>query len=379
MIEQKVFYKNQLDQLKLSLENIESQNIFVVRANKSYPASGAESFIDELLENNYTSFYDFDPNPQLEDLKKGIALFKKGEYKLIIAIGGGSVLDMAKLISVFAHQNNKYEDIVIGKAEIENAKTPLIAIPTTAGTGAEATQFAVLYIDKNKYSVAHPSILPNTVFLSSVFSHSANAYLTACTGLDAFCQAVESVWSVNANAESEKYALEAIELIWGHLRQAVKENDVMAKEKMQTASFLAGKAINITKTTAPHALSYAFTSYYNIPHGHAVALSLPFFLNYNYNLTEVDCTDAKGVEKVKERIDKILNIFNIDITKAQQALVVFLNDIDISINISTLISEFNPNIIIDNVNTQRLNNNPRKVSKQTIQNLLSTLNIQVTV
>ena len=124
--------------------------------------------------------------------------------------------------------------------KIENIKTPLIAIPTTAGTGAEATQFAVLYINKNKYSIAHHSILPNTVFLSSDFSHSANSYLTACTGLDAFCQAVESVWSVNSNTESEKYALEAIELIWGNLQKAVKEKPLALSKIIQVAQLLQG-------------------------------------------------------------------------------------------------------------------------------------------
>ncbi|MBI9066754.1 MAG: phosphonoacetaldehyde reductase [Salinivirgaceae bacterium] len=370
-MQQKVFRENQLDNLKSLIKNIDSEKIFLVRANKSYHTSGAELFINQLVNNSaLTSFYDFDPNPQLEDLKKGISIFQKGNFDLILCIGGGSVLDMAKLISVFAHQNNNFEDLVIGKAKLENTKTPIVAIPTTAGTGAEATHFAVLYINKKKYSIGHSAILPDIVYISADFSLSANAYLTACTGLDAFCQAVESLWSVNTNAESEIFALEAIEMIWHNLQKAVQENDKASKSIMQEASFLAGKAINITKTTAPHALSYAFTSYYNIPHGHAVALSLPFFLEYNYGLTNIDCTDKSDPQKVKQRIDKLLNILNININDSQNVLVKFFESLGVNINISEIIENFDPNIIIDNVNFERLSNNPRLVSKEDISNFL---------
>ncbi len=369
---QKIFHKNQKDELKSLISKIEPKRIFIVRDNNSYQISGAESFINQLVgEKELVSFYDFNPNPQLQDLKKGIELFQRGKFDLIIAIGGGSVLDMGKLIRIFSNQKSKIEDIVLGKSQIDEAKTPLLAIPTTAGTGAEATQFAVLYIDKKKYSVSHPTVLPDYVYLSSVFSLSASPYLNACTGLDAFCQAVESIWSIKSNAESEKYALKAVKLVWDNLQDAIQEQNEHTKDKMQEASFLAGKAINITTTTAPHALSYAFTSYYKIPHGHAVALSFPFFINFNYFLTIENCIDPKGPESVKERIDKILNIIKTDIRNAPSTLLNFFNDIKINISISELIKDFDPNVIINNVNIERLTNNPRAVSKNDIWDFLN--------
>lgn len=372
---QEVYFKDQIQELKSYIGSTKPENIFVVRGNKSFHASGADIFIDTLIGgSNYTSFFKFDPNPQLADLIKGIELFCKGKYELIIAIGGGSVIDMAKLISVFAHQKQEIISYVKEGEQIESKKTPLIAIPTTAGTGAEATHFAVLYIDKNKYSVAAQPILPNAVYLSSEFSKTADPYLTACTGLDAFCQAIESVWSVNANDESQEYALEAIQIIWNHLLKAVKDNDFEAKQKMLKAAFLAGKAINITKTTAPHALSYAFTSYYNIPHGHAVAISLPFFIQYNYNVTELDCTDPKGPLAVRKRINKILRTLDIKASNANLYLEYFFNSLNIFINIQTLIENFDENIIANNVNVERLSNNPRQVSKETIHNFLTKSN-----
>lgn len=371
MIDQTVFLQKELEKLKQWVKKAAPKKIFLVRGDKSYQNSGAVDFVNQVFGNQeIVSFYDFDPNPQLEDLKKGIALFKQGYFDLILAIGGGSVLDMAKLISVFSHQKNKLEDLILVKAQIEEIKTPLLAVPTTAGTGAEATQFAVLYMGKKKYSVANPSILPDLVYLNSSFSKSASSYLTACTGLDAFCQAVESLWSVNANKESEEYSLRAIELIWKNLFKAVQENNDVSKEMMQEASFIAGKAINITKTTAPHALSYAFTSYYDIPHGHAVALSLPFFLKYNYQVTEADCTDTKGAIAVVDRINKLLNILNVNFETSDTELKAFFNSLGININISTLIKSFDATIIIDNINLERLSNNPRLVSKKAIGKFL---------
>lgn len=368
---QKIYRQEQLADLKQFTGNYNSEKIFLIRDENSYKNSGAKEFIENKLNISIPeTFSDFKLNPQLGDLKKGISLFKAGDYDLIIAIGGGSVLDMAKLISVMAHQDKSIEDIVQGKASLINLKTPLLSIPTTAGTGAEATSFAVLYINKVKYSVGSKSILPDYVYLSSEFTSSANSYLTACTGLDAFCQAIEAVWSVNSNPESEKYALEAVSLIWNNLQTAVLENDIKAKSIMQEAAFLAGKAINITKTTAPHAVSYAFTSYYNIPHGHAVALSLPFFFEYNYNVTDDDCNDKRGSESVKSRINKILKILDLDIKNIKPELITFFDSIHININISTLISDFDSEIIINNVNLERLKNNPRQLSKNTVADFL---------
>ena len=366
-----LYRENQFEDLFNLIEDSDFKNIFLVRGNKSFHFSGADSFIEKLIiSGNYVSFFDFNPNPQLSDLRKGIELFRQSSYDLIIAIGGGSVLDMAKLISVFAHQNKEFEAIITNNSLEDNIKTPLLAIPTTAGTGAESTHFAVVYIGKTKYSVAHEQILPDVVYLSSSFTHSASPYLTACAGLDAFSQAIESVWSVNANKQSQEYALKAIDMIWSSLSLAVNANDRNAKSAMQQAAYLAGQAINITKTTAPHAISYTFTSYYDIPHGHAVCLSLPYFIEYNYNLTKHDCMDQRGVAAVKNRIESVLKIFKCEINNVEATIINFFKSIGIQINITKLIGSFDRELIINNVNTERLDNNPRKVTKETINNFL---------
>jgi alcohol dehydrogenase class IV len=367
-----VFRRDQLDDLALYVRRFDPKKVFLVTGKSSFEASGARIFIENLLDTaEVTSFSSFSVNPKIEDLQKGIELFNKGDFSLIIGIGGGSVLDMAKLISVLSHQQAELIDLITGTVKIADLKTPLLAIPTTAGTGSEATHFSVVYINTMKYSVSNPLILPNTVYLSSHFLKEVNPYLAACTGLDAFCQAVESVWSVNATIESEGYALKAIELIWNNLKCTVLYSKTLAMEQMIEASYLAGKAINITKTTAPHAISYAFTSFYNIPHGHAVALSLPFFLEFNYALDNDNCTDSRGAGHVKARIEKILNLINTDIKSAYNVLENFFSMLGISIDLLELIENFDPNIIAENINVERLQNNPRKVTRNDVLLFLS--------
>ncbi len=373
MIHQKLFRKHQLDELKKEISKVETTKILVLRGASSYKNCGAEAFVNNLLDKKpITSFSDFSPNPNVTDLLNGIDVFHSGDFKMIIAIGGGSVLDMGKLISVFAHQTNHPQDIIKGRTSLLEMKTTLLAIPTTAGSGAEATQFAVVYMGKNKYSVESPIMLPDMVFLNPVFTEQTPAYLTACSGIDAFCQAVESVWSVNANKESEEIALLAIKKIIQFLKDAVHHDDSLARAEMQEAAFLAGKAINITKTTAPHALSYSFTSFYGLPHGHAVALSLPFFFEFNSSLTKNDCVDSRGVDAVKKRIEKIADIFGTTMDHARTFLENFISDIGLEMNIQQLIPDFNPDFIIKNVNLERLKNNPRLVLEQDIVEFLKS-------
>lgn len=357
--------------LKELLSGHKPENICVVRTKRSYRYSGAESFINKFIGDGYTEFSDFEPNPKYDDLKKGLDLINSRIFSLIIAIGGGTAIDIAKMMKALAYKECYLESVITGEEQIIDEGIPLLAIPTTSGTGSEATQFSVMYIGKNKYSISSEYIYPEYVYLNPAFSMSAPPYLTACTGLDALCQAVEALWCVNATDESNRYAVEAISLAYKHLQAAVTENTEEAKAAMQTSAYLAGKAINITRTTAPHALSYAFTSYYGIPHGHAVALSLPFFVEFNYTVNSADCMDKRGANAVRQRIDLFLQAFGTDIDNAKKDLLEFFSRIGIETSISKLIDNFENSIIVENVNTQRLGNNPRAVTAQTITDFIT--------
>jgi alcohol dehydrogenase class IV len=259
--------KNSNNELKKLLIEDSPKSIFLVTGNRSYEKSGAKKFIDNLL-NGFTvkRFSDFADNPKIEDVNKGINIFLENSCDYLIAIGGGSVMDMAKLINI-GYDKNNIEDLTTKKAEISSPGKKLIAIPTTSGSGSEATHFAVVYVGGEKFSVAHPIyMLPNVVVLNPSLTYSMNSYQTALSGVDAFAQAMESYWSINSTEESKKYSIEALKLIIEHLPLAVKYND-NSKNIMLHAANLAGKAINIAKTSGAHAISYVLTSKFNIPHG----------------------------------------------------------------------------------------------------------------
>ena len=189
------------------------KSIFLVTGNRSYEKSGAKKFIDNLLDGfNFIRFSDFSENPKIEDVNKGINIFLENSCDYLIAVGGGSVLDMAKLINI-GYDKKILEDLATNKTEISSSGKKLIAIPTTSGSGSEATHFAVVYVGGEKFSVAHPIyMLPNVVVLNPSLTYSMNSYQTALSGIDAFAQAMESYWSINSTEESKKYSKEALRI-----------------------------------------------------------------------------------------------------------------------------------------------------------------------
>ena len=257
------------------------KHIFLVRDKNSYGLCGAKDILDAIFSElgcKVWEFFDFEPNPKYEDLQRGLKVLNDSNAEIIIAIGGGSVLDMAKLLRFF----NAYSgDFITNEFLQEKMLIPLCALPTTAGTGSEATHFAVMYKERVKYSVAHLKMLPELAVIYPFFTYKNPSYLTACTGFDALAQAIEAYWNKNATLCSDEYALKAIKVLWDYLPTAVNSPNKIARNLISEASYWAGKAINITKTTAPHAVSYPFTTYYGYPHGHAVALSFPFFAQLN--------------------------------------------------------------------------------------------------
>ena len=163
---------------------------------------------------------------------------------------------------------------------------PLVCIPTTAGTGSEATHFAVIYVDGKKKSIASQQLLPDVVILDPQLTDNMPAYVSACSGFDALCQA--TYWSRAATPLSQLYAALTIKVLIVELPQAVNSNSRLVRDKMQMAANWAGKAINISKTTAPHAMSYVITQEFGIPHGHAVALTLGKFFTLHEKYCNVN-------------------------------------------------------------------------------------------
>ena len=351
-----------------------AKRVFLVTGKLSFKATGADDFIKTLKTGSirFTQFDDFEVNPKIEDVIKGLALFKENQCDFIIAIGGGSVIDMAKCINAFQSNDTKDFNSLVETNAIKAKGVPLLAIPTTSGSGSEATHFAVIYMGNVKYSLAHPFLLPCLVGLNAKFTLSQPKYLTACVGLDALSQALESFWNVNSTPESLHYAEQAIALIMSNLKNCVLNPTLTNRKLISKGAYLAGKAINITKTTAPHALSYAFTTYFSIPHGHSVFLTLPQFLTYNYEVTSEDLNDNRGIDYVKMNILRLSNLIKPKSNpySASEYLKSYATSLGIELSLSKLGIVNAKEMLMNSVNSERLKNNPRKVSEHFLSTIL---------
>lgn len=285
-----------------------------------------------------TIYTDIQPNPCLKSIERAIATLGSSAYDCMIACGGGSTIDFAKALRYHAG---------IG--------IPLLAVPTTAGSGSEATQFAAIYHDRSKYSLDDPQLLPDAAICDSTFTEQAPRYLKACTAMDAYCQAIESYWARLATAQSRAYALQAITLCSSCLISAINSSEAWAHEQMMRAAHLAGKAINISRTTAAHALSYAITSGYGIPHGHAVALSIGALFELN-----IHATACPGL---------LLQAMGISPGEARQHFSRLMTSIGLEHDIRQL-GIADTVAVIKNINLQRLANNPRELSESELMTLL---------
>jgi len=364
-------------ELSRILKKHSPRSLFLVTGKKSFTLSGAEKLLWGIINKyNHIRFYNFENNPKLEDIKKGIDLFNESKCDFIIGVGGGSAMDMAKAISILAKQKTNIRESIKNGIFLENRKIPSVMIPTTAGTGSESTHFSAVYIGKTKYSVAHNSIIPEYAILDPSFTEKLPAYVTACTGMDALCQAIESFWSVNSTDESRMYSKKAIEIIMPNIIKAVNNPDRISRENMLKGSNLSGKAIDIAETTAAHAVSYPITSYFNVPHGHAVALTLPHFIEFNYDIDSKTLQDKRGIKFFKAKFNELLDIIKVKTpSEAREKFLYIMKKIKLEANLSKLgIDNDGIEIIIKNgLNSQRMKNNPRVVSKGDLRKLLKSL------
>ena len=220
------------------------------------------------------AFSEFHANPDLADAEKARDLFVQENCDGLISVGGGSAIDTAKAVKALLLTENAEKLLANIWPEDKERDIPHIAVPTTAGSGAEATQFAVSYVQERKVSISHPCLKPDAVILDPSFLDTLPEYQKKSCALDALCQGIESYWSRNATEDSRVYAYLAIRGVLDHLK-AYLAGDQTAAEEMLDASFQSGKAINISRTTAAHALSYRLTQTLGLAHGHACMLTLP--------------------------------------------------------------------------------------------------------
>ena len=301
-----------------------------------------------------TIFDQFIPNPLYEQVCKGVELFNSNQCDAIVAIGGGSTIDVAKCIKLYCKMNPAQNFL---QQEAKDSGVPLIAIPTTAGTGSESTRYAVIYFEGKKQSVTHESIIPNYAILEPMLLKTLPLYQKKCTMMDALCQGIESWWSVNSTDESKMYSKIAVQMIMQYWEDYIFHNTDEAAEGIMSAANYAGRAINITQTTAPHAMSYKLTSMYGLPHGHAVALCLPVVWQYMINHPE-QCVDPRGKDYLLTTFDDIARALAChDANEAANYIINLLKILELQ-NPETKDRVMELEGLTNSVNPTRLKNNP---------------------
>lgn len=270
----------------------------------SLPFLKVKEYFDELNSRiKVARFDDFQPNPLYESVVKGVELYRQEGCSAIIAVGGGSAIDVAKCIKAYCKMEGDGEDGGFLKQEIQPNDIPFLAMPTTAGTGSEATRYAVIYFDGKKQSVTSESFIPEAVLMDPDCLKTLPLYQKKATMCDALCHAIESFWSVNSTEESRKYSKAAIQGVIKNM-DGYLNNSEEGLKGMLLAANTAGKAINITQTTAGHAMCYKITSLFKCAHGHAAILCDRVL--YPWMIENSDkCFDPRGEAYLKQILDEI--------------------------------------------------------------------------
>ncbi len=248
-------------------------------------------------------FRDFQPNPLYENVQAGVKVVREEQCDAIISVGGGSAMDVAKCIKLYSNLPGKGENGSWLTADYVENRIPLLAIPTTAGTGSEATRYAVIYFNGKKQSITSESFIPDTVLMDPNTLITLPLYQKKATMCDALCHAIESYWSVNSTEESKEYSRAAIHGVMEHM-DGYLTNTEEGRVGMLLVANTAGKAINITQTTAGHEMCYKITSLFRSAHGHAAILCNRVLFPWMVKNTE-KCIDPRGEEYLKKTLDEI--------------------------------------------------------------------------
>ena len=349
------------DNLFSFIDEKDFQNIALVTGRKSFVESPHYTKLQKEISPRVSSHFKVQPNPHVKDVEICLRELKSKPVDVIIAIGGGSSLDFAKVLSVF--DVDTWDPL--SKTIPDRTPIPLVAIATTAGTGSEATGYASLEsTEGRKFSFDSPQFVPSTVFLDPELLMDQPVNVAACAGADSISQTMESLWSQKATDKSRQVASLALSVLIDAFEESILTPSLLNKERMQLGAFLGGAAIRISQTTAVHSVSYPLTARHHIPHGQALAILLPHFMKLN---------EPHLPESTKNQILTSLKQPN------WKKAIHLINKIFLSTNLTKPLSSFGINnshldqLIEEGYRKDRMGNNPFIPEKETIHHLLKSI------
>ncbi len=341
--------------------------VLVFTGTGSAKISGALDRITGILSGcNPVFFEGIEPDPALESLERGIEVCRREVPDLIIAVGGGSVIDYAKAVSVLAGEEGEVSDFFRGGRKLKGGRAAFIAVPTTFGTSSEITPYAVMTDTVNgiKITLEDASIFPDRAFIDPKFTLTMPEELVAASCADLLSHAVEAYWNVNATELTDIFALQAIRTFMGSYKRTFESPaDTAARGRIVLAGICAGLAFSNTRTTACHSISYPMTAVFGVPHGMACVLTLGEMLEFNSTasgeklLALCGAMDCGDVREAKQKIGSILKDLRIKTR---------LRDYGLKKGDLALILDkgFTP---------ERMANNPGKVTRDDLEKMLERI------
>ncbi|WML60576.1 iron-containing alcohol dehydrogenase [Neobacillus sp. PS2-9] len=347
--------ENSLYELPLRIKSQNIESVLIVTDQGIVSVGLIDEFL-EALRKESIKFVVYDktvPNPTIDNIEEALKLYHSNNCSGIVAFGGGSPLDCAKGVGARVARPNKSIPQMKGILKILKKMPPLFAIPTTAGTGSEATIAAVVSNSDTheKYALMDPSLLPHVAVLDPLLTVNLPPHITAATGIDALTHAVEAYIGRGNTKETKKYSIEAVKLIFENLYVAYSNGtNIMARKNMQKAAYLAGMAFTRAYVGYVHAIAHTLGGFYSVPHGLANAVILPYVLEYYGDsvyqpLSEL--ADLVGLsqpgdtieQKARKFIDAIKELNErLEIPKKISGII----DNDISVMVDRAFKEANP-------------------------------------
>ena len=297
-------------------------------------------------------FSGYHPNPDLADSVAGVQMYRAQGCDGLISLGGGSAMDTAKAIKALLLTGDMAR--VRSSDLTADVWLPHMAIPGTAGTGSEATPFAVVYVDGRKLSLDHPALLPEAVVLDgSLLTTLPDHHRKACA-MDALAQGIESFWAKKAMEDSRVHAVRAIRGVLDNIDRYIA-GDAAAQDALLEAAYESGVAIATSRTTAAHAMSYGLTKRLGYAHGHACMLTLP-------HLWRLALTDAQ-VRPVQERLAGELGLTRPE--ELAERMLALLDKLSLTVEVpqdAQLLAD-----LASTVNVQRLGNHPQALTDEQLR------------
>jgi len=370
-----IFGSGGLSQISAEAKRL-GNKVLVVLGRSAMRKSGALDRLTRLLKKNnleYIIYENIPSDPTVETVDTGTGLARKEKCNLIIALGGGSVLDTGKAISAMLTNKGSvadYQEIEGKSRKFQHKPIPFIAIPTTSGTGSEATKNAVITNTEFslKKSIRDPMLIPEVALVDPELTLSLPPHITAICGGDALTQCIESYLGKKSQEITDTLALHAIGLIGKSLVKAVKEGkNLEARKNMAMAALLSGLCLSNSGLGAAHAFSHPLGVYYKIPHGLSCAVLLPYVMEYNLPVV------TKKLAKIAQSLGENISLLS-EIEAAQRAvekIKEILSAVGIKENLSEWgIKEKDFSQLIKGAKGGSLNNNPRNTSDEDLIELL---------